>query len=61
MPYWITLSYLPSGSSDFPAFTPAESDTRFSDPDGRKAELTWVLATSQDSLPTRDGLIINNR
>ena len=30
MPYGITQCYLPTGSSDFPAFTPAEAGTRFS-------------------------------
>ena len=34
MPYGITQCYLPPGSSDFPAFTPAKSGTRFSDPGG---------------------------
>jgi len=32
MPYGITQCYLPPDSSDFPAFTPAEAGTRFSDP-----------------------------
>ena len=34
MPYGITVThcYLPPGSGDFPAFTPAEAGTRFSDP-----------------------------
>jgi len=31
MPYGITQCYLPPGSGDFPAFTPAEACTRFSD------------------------------
>jgi len=31
MPYGITQCYLPPGSSDFPAFTPAEAGTPFSD------------------------------
>jgi len=34
MPYGITQCYLPPSSGDFPAFTPAEADTRFSDPGG---------------------------
>jgi len=34
MPYGITQCYLPTDSSDFPAFTPAEAGTRFSDPGG---------------------------
>jgi len=36
MPYEITQCYLPPGRGDFPAFTPAEADTRFSDPGGRR-------------------------
>ena len=32
MPYGITQCYLPPGSGDFPAITPAEAGTRFSDP-----------------------------
>jgi len=34
MPYGITQCYLPPGSGDYPAFTPAEAGTRFSDPGG---------------------------
>jgi len=30
----ITQCYLPPGRGDFPAFTPAEAGTRFSDPEG---------------------------
>ena len=41
MPYEITQCYLPPGRGDFPAFTPAEAGTRFSDPGGMQAELTW--------------------
>ena len=32
--YGITQCYLPPGIGDFPAFTPAEASTRFSDPGG---------------------------
>ena len=32
MPYGITLCYLPPHSGDFPAFTPTEAGTQFSDP-----------------------------
>ena len=35
-----TQCYLPSDSGDFPTFTSAEAGTRFSDPEGCKAELT---------------------
>ena len=34
MPYEITQCYLPPGTGDFPAFTPAKAGTRFSDPGG---------------------------
>ena len=34
MPYGITQRDLLPGSGDFPAFTPAEAGTRFSDPGG---------------------------
>ena len=55
MLYEITQCYLPPGRADFPAFTPAEAGTRFSDPEGCKAELTWVVVISQDSLPAKYG------
>ena len=55
MPYGITQCYLPPGRGDFQAFTPAEAGTRFSDPGGCKAELIWVLVTSQVNLPVIDG------
>jgi len=32
MSYVITQRYLPSGRGDIPALTPAEADTRFTDP-----------------------------
>ena len=40
---------------DIPAFTPAEAGPQFIDPEGCKAELTWVVVISQDSLPTENG------
>jgi len=43
MAYRITQCYLPPGSGDFPAFTPAGDGTLFIAPEGCKAELTWVL------------------
>ena len=56
MPCVITQCYLPPGSGDFPAFTPAETGTRFSDPGGMQG---WVDLgggyNSQDSLPAKDG------
>jgi len=39
MPYRNTRCYLPPDSGDFPAFTPAEAGTQFSDPEGMKG---WV-------------------
>ena len=54
MPYVITqcyLEYLPPGSGDFPAFTPAESAA----PEGYKAKLTWVVVISEDSLLVKYG------
>ena len=51
-----TLCYLPPGSVDVPAFTPAEAGTRFSDPGGTQG---WVDLgggyNSEDSLPAKDG------
>ena len=43
------------GSGDFPTFTPAKGGTRFSDPEGCNAKLTYVVVTSQDSSPAKDG------
>jgi len=34
VPYGITQYYQPPGRGDIPAFTPAEADTRLSDPGG---------------------------
>jgi len=42
MSYGITQCYLPPDRGENPAFTPAEAGTRFSDPGGCKAELTYV-------------------
>jgi len=56
MPCGITQCYLPPGSSDFPAFTPAEAGTRFSNP-GVMQGLVDLGGSynSQDSLPAKDG------
>ena len=52
----ITQCYVPPGSGDFPAVTPAEAGTRFSDPGEMQG---WVDLgggyNSQDSLPAGDG------
>jgi len=56
MPSGITQCYLPPGRGDFAGFTQAEAGTRFSDPaEGCKAELTWVVVISQDSLNAKYG------
>ena len=57
MSYRITQCYLPPGTGDFPAFTPAEAaGTRFNDPEGMQG---WVDQgggyNSRDSLPAKDG------
>ena len=53
---WDHTVLLPPGSGDFPAFTPAEAGTRFSDPGGMHG---WVDPggghKSQDNLPAKDG------
>ena len=51
---WIIRCYLPPGSGDFPACTPAEACTQFSEPEGCKTDLTYVVVISQDSLVTKD-------
>ena len=43
MPYGITQCYLPLGDSAVPAITPAKVVCQFSDVEGCKAELTWVV------------------
>jgi len=58
--YGITQCYLPPGNSDFPALTAAEAGTRFSAPDECKAQLTWVVVISRDSLPAKDSVIAEN-
>ena len=55
MPYGITQCYLLPSNGDFPTSIPAEAGTRFSDPQGCKAELTWVVVIFQDSLPAKYG------
>jgi len=56
MPYGITV-LPPSGSGDFPAFTPLKLVLDLAT---LEAELTWVLAISQDSLPTKYGHLSQN-
>jgi len=54
--YGITQCYLPPGSGDFPAFTPVEAGTRFSDSTiGMQGWADLGGAYSQDSLPAKDG------
>ena len=55
----ITQCYLPTDSSDFPAFTPADEpklvlNLATPTPEGCKAKLTWVVVISQGSLPAKD-------
>jgi len=58
MPHGITQCYLPPGSGDFPALTPAEAGTRLSDPEGYKTELTWVVVvTSQRRSPISETIV----
>ena len=49
MPHGITQCYQPRSIHDFPAFIPAEAGTQLSNP-RCKAELTWMVIISQDSL-----------
>ena len=55
MPYEITQCYLPPGRGDFPAFTLPKLVLDLATPEGCKAELTWVVVISQDSLPAKYG------
>ena len=51
MPHGMTQYYLPPGSGDFPAFTPAEAGTRFNDPGGMQGWVDSGGGYIQDSLP----------
>ena len=52
----ITQCHLSPGSGDFPAFTPAEGCTRFSDPEGMQGCVDLGGGyNSRDSLPAKDG------
>jgi len=57
MPFGITQCYLLPGSGDFPAFTQLKLVLDLATAEGCKAELTWVVVTSQDSLPAKDGYL----
>ena len=62
MPYEITQCYLPPGRGDFPAFTPAEAGTRFSDPGGMQGWVDLVGGLSLlDTTVTAKFLRNNNR
>ena len=41
--YGTNQCYLPSGKGDIPVFMPAKASTLFSDPEERKAEMTYVM------------------
>ena len=58
MPYGITRCYLPPGTGNFPAFTPAKGGTRFSDPGGMQGRVdldVGLVVISQDSLLAKYG------
>ena len=56
MSYGLTQCYLPPGSGDIPAFTPAEAGTRFSDYEGMQHRVDLGVGyRSLDSLPVKDG------
>ena len=59
MPYGITQCYLPPGRGENPAFTLAEAGTRFSDPEGCKAELTYAdrLGIMSIASPAPSGVV----
>jgi len=50
--YGITQCYLPSDSGDIPALNPSRAGTRFSDPGGCKAELTWLASYKPARIPS---------
>ena len=52
IPYGIARCNLPSGSGDL---LQPKLGLNLVTPAGSKAELTWVVVTSQDSLPAKDG------
>ena len=52
VPYGITQFYLPPGRGNFPAFTPAEAGTRFSDPTKVQYTLWFYLFVFITSLIT---------
>jgi len=54
MPYGITQCYLEPGISDFPAFTPAEAGTQFSDPRGMQGWVDLGSRYIQGCLPAKD-------
>ena len=57
LPYSITQCYLPPDRGDIPALTPAEGGTRLNDPEGYKAELTWLVTILHTEMvyPPEDG------
>ena len=52
-----TQCYLPPGRGDFPArpLTQPKLVLDLATPEGCKAELTWMVVISQDSLPAKYG------
>jgi len=57
VPYGITVAYMPPGRGDIPAFTPAESGTRFSDPGavlvGWLGQRTVMVYPPEDGHPSK--------
>jgi len=52
MPYGITRCHVPLGSGDFPQLKLVLNLAAL---EGCKAELTWMMIISQDSLRAKDG------
>ena len=55
MPYEITQCYLPPGRGDCPPLLQPKLVLDLATPERCKAELTWVVVISQDSLPAKYG------
>jgi len=55
MPYEIIQCYLPPGRGDVPPLPQPKLVLDLATPEGCKAELTWMVVISQDSLPAKYG------
>ena len=58
MPYGITQCYLPPGSGDF---SPTEAALDLAIPEGRKAELTWVVVHPKIVYPRNTVTYLRNK